>query len=179
MIKTYKAAAAAWVETPPKIYDPATASRIDAPSAKTYDAATAAWVEHLDLYNYFRLHTYNFGSGQGGYTFSDDNKTVNFLFGQGSTTVDSVALVWEGEAVTNSVFMTEFYSTSDTLDPDVYFYYQGTQVHSSKLRTQGGTLSSIPYSGSVDKIIINIVPYSPCEFRLIQPWFGKSFKFDL
>lgn len=179
MIKTYKASAAAWVETPPKIYDTATASRIEAPSAKTYDAATAAWVEHLDLYNYFRLLTYSFNSGQGGYTRSDDDKTVTFRFAKGNIAMDSAALVWEGEAVTNSVFMGEFYSSSDTLNPDVYFYYQGSQVHSAKLRSQEGTLFGIPYSGSVDKIVVNIVPYSPCEFRLIQPWFGKSFKFDL
>lgn len=178
MIKTYKAAAAAWVETPPKIYDPATASRIEAPSAKTYDAATASWVEHLDLYNYFRLLTYDFDSGQGGYIRSDDNTTVTFRFAQGSTGMDSVALVWEGDEVTNSVFMGEYDTSSDTLDPDVYFYYQGELVHSSKLRTGSGQLFAIPYSGSVDRIVMNIVPYSPCEFRLIRPWFGKSFKFD-
>lgn len=54
MIKTYDEPTAAWVETPPKIYDAATASRIDAPSAKTYDTATAAWVEHL-YQGYFTL----------------------------------------------------------------------------------------------------------------------------
>jgi len=178
MIKTYKAAAAAWVETPPKIYDTATASRIEAPSAKTYDAPTASWVEHLDLYNYFRLLTYSFNSGQGGYIRSDDDKTVTFRFAQGNVGMDSAAIVWEGEEVTGSVFMGEYYSSSDTLNPDVYFYYKGEQVLATKLRSQEGTLFGIPYSGSVDMIVVNIVPYSPCEFRLIRPWFGKSFKFD-
>lgn len=177
MIKTYKASAAAWVETPPKIYDTATASRIEAPSAKTYDEPTAAWVEHLDLYHYFTLLAYSFNSGKGGYVVNNDGKNVEFTFGYGNT-ADHASLVWEGEAITDSVFMGEYWTDSTYLDPDVYFYYQGAQVLTSKLKTQSGNLFAIPYSGSVDKIIINIAPYSACEFRLIEPWFGKKFKFD-
>ena len=183
MLKTYDETAAAFTEqNKAKYYDETAAAWVEAPSAKTYDTGTAAWVEHLDRFHYFQLLTYDFSSGEGGYIVNNDGKNVEFYFAKDSATglLDHVSLVWEGEeAVTDSVFMGEFYTDDDHLDPDVYFYYQGTQVHSAKLRSQDGTLFGIPYSGSVDKIVINIVPYNPCDFWLISPWFGKSFKFDL
>ena len=86
---------------------------------------------------------------------------------------------WEGKEVTNSVFMGEFESSDSNTNPDVYFYYKGSQVHHSKMRTQDNNMFGIPYRGPVDMIYVNIVPYTASTFSLIRPWFGKNLKFDV
>lgn len=178
MLKTYKESEAAWVEGVPKIYDAASAARIEAPSAKTYDTATAAWVDRLVRDNIITELAFSFGNG-GGYMVSPDKRTITFTFKQGSLGVDSASLQWEGKERTDGILIGSFETADATLDPDVYFYYQGEQVLATKLRTQDNNLFGIPYSGAVDKIWINIVPYNACTFSLVNLWFGQALKFEV
>lgn len=180
MIKAYKESAAAWVENVPKIYDTATASRIDAPSAKTYDTATAAWVERLVLDNYFTEYAFSLLNG-GSYTVSEDKRTISFNFKASSYgLVDSASLIWKGKPVTNGLFLGSFESSDENTDPDVYFSYMGQQVRATKLRTQDNNLFAINCEGlTVDEIVINIVPYNPSTFSLINLYFGQALKFEI
>lgn len=177
MIKAYKESEAAWVENVPKIYDAATAARIEAPSAKTYDATTASWVERLVLDNYFTELAFNFSHG-GRYSVSADKLTASFTFKSGTTGTDHASIKWEGKEKTGAVLAGSFETDDTDIDPDVYFYYQGEQVLSSKLRTQSGNLFAISSEGAVDEIVINIVPYRACTFSLTNLWFGQQLKFN-
>lgn len=181
MIKTYDSQSQAFVEHPLKIYDEAAGAWAEAPSAKTYDTEAAAWVERLVRDNYFTKYNFDFTNG-GGYTVSEDKKTISFDFkASGYGTVDHASLQWKGREVVNSVFVGEFTSSEASTNPDVYFYYKGTQVLASKLKTQDNNLFGIAYEGAVDEIVVNIVPlpYTACTFSLINPWFGQELKFEI
>lgn len=177
MFETYDTNLKAYVERTGQYYDTVKKAWVDVPSAMTYDTTERAWVERLNIDNFFTIYTCSFTNG-GGYVVSADKESVTFTFKTGVAT-DHASIVWEGnKPVTNSVLMGEYSSNDSSLNPDVYMYYQGTQVKTSKLKTQTDNLFAIPYDGSVDKIVINIPPSSACTFTLTGLWFGKNLKFE-
>ena len=179
MIKTYDTASNAFIEKVPKIYDATAGAWVEAPSVKTFDANQNAWIERLVLDNYFKELAFSFNNG-GGYSVSTDKRMITFDFRSGSFGTDSASLVWEGKEVTDGVFIGEFATNNADLNPDVYFYHKGNQVLATKLRTQDNYLFGILCSGlTVDRIYVNIVPYRNCTFSLINPYFGKSLKFEI
>ena len=178
MLKTYDSTLQAYTDHPPKNYDTALSAWVDSPSAKTFDKELNAWVERLTLDIYIEKLAFSFVNG-GGYTVSDDKRTIAFTFKSGATGVDHASLKWEGRPVEGGVFMGEFESSDSNLNPDVYFYYNGDQVHSSKMKTQSNNFFGIKYDGPVDMIYINIAPSVACTFSLINLYFGKRLQFDV
>ena len=153
---------------------------VDCEFARAYDTTQNAWVDKLDLDNYFTEYAFSLLNG-GSYTVSEDKRTITFNFKSSSYgTVDSASLVWKGKAVTNGILLGETASSDPNTNPDVYFYYDGQQVKSSKLKTNSGDLIGIYCEGlTVDEIVINIVPYNASTFSIINPHFGKALKFEI
>lgn len=161
-------------------YDTAQNAFVDCEFVRSYDATEQAWIDRLELDNYFTKYVFSFQNG-GGYTVSEDKRTINFTFKTGSYGgTDNASLIWTGKPVTNGIFLGEFASSDPDTNPDVYFYYQGQQVLATKLRTQENNYFGIYCEGlTVDQIVINIVPYNASTFSLINPFFGKALKFEI
>jgi len=178
MIKTYDTASNAFVERVPKIYDETAGAWIEAPSVKTFDEDQNAWIERLVLDNYFTELAFSFTNG-GSYSVSTDKRTITFNFKSNYGT-DNATLVWEGKEVTDGLFLGSFSTDNEDVNPDVYFYYQGSQVLTSKLRKQENNSFGINCEGlTVDKIVIQIIPYEACTFSLINLYFGQPLKFEI
>lgn len=178
MLSRYDATQAARVDCEfIRKYDTTQNARVDCEFVRAYDDTAAAWVDRLIRDNYFTIYTASFYNG-GGYSVSEDKKTISFAFKRsGYGTVDSVSLQWKGREVVNDVFMGEFESSDSTINPDVYFYYEGRQVFTQKLRTQDNNLFGIAYEGAVDEIVINITPQTESTFSLINLYFGQELIF--
>lgn len=180
MFETYDTTKNAYVEHVGEYYDTNEKAWVEVQSAMTYDTNEKAWVERLDLDNYFTEQVFTFQHG-GSYTVSSDKRTITFNFKSGSYgTIDSASLIWEGKPVTDGLFMGSFETSDSNTNPDVYFYYLDQQVKTSKLKTQSDNIFAINCQGlTVDKIIINIVPYNASTFSLINLFFGKALKFEI
>ena len=180
MFETYDTTKNAYVEHVGEYYDTNEKAWVEVPSAMTYDTNEKAWVERLDLDNYFTEYAFSLLNG-GSYTVSADKRTITFNFKSSSYgLVDSASLIWKGKPVTNGLFLGSFETSDENTDPDVYLSYQGQQVRATKLRTQDNNLFAINCDGlTVDEIVINIVPYNPSTFSLINLFFGKALKFEI